>query len=352
MDAEPLPPPSTAERYEVRISDPGEVAAALPYLLGFRPRESIVLLCLGGATSNRVGLTVRAGLPPPGFEHAAARELVRRVVTDDPVAVLVAVVSEADDAGEAGLPHRPLVHAVVLALDAAGLAARDALLVRSGRWWSYDCPHPCCATGAGTPLPGGVSELAAASVAAGQVVAEDRADLAARIAPDPSAGMRETLERVGTACAGAVAGRGLVAAESWPAVQAAVARLRAPSAPRLSDDEVARLLWGLHDRAVRDRALGLALGPDAPAAEQLWTGCTRRGCSPLVAAPATLLAVCAWLRGDGAMAGVALDRALDADPGYRFARQLQRALDDCLPPAAIRAVIAGTLEQLEELTGA
>ena len=30
--------------YEVRISDPGEVAAALPHLLGFRPEESVVVV--------------------------------------------------------------------------------------------------------------------------------------------------------------------------------------------------------------------------------------------------------------------------------------------------------------------
>ena len=51
--------------YEVRISDPGEVAAALPHLLGFRPEESVVVVGLGGPSGGRVGLTVRADLPPP-----------------------------------------------------------------------------------------------------------------------------------------------------------------------------------------------------------------------------------------------------------------------------------------------
>jgi hypothetical protein len=359
MDAEPLPrrlPAPAAEPYQVRISDPGELAAALPHLLGFRPRESIVVVGLGGSSGFRVGLTVRADLPPPRQRQAAARDLVRRLVSDGPTAALVAVVSEAADLGGPmpDLPHRSLVHALVLALDAAGLAVRDALLVRSGRWWSYDCPQPCCAPGAGTPLPGGVSALAAASVAAGVVVADDRADLAARIAPDPSAAMPEVIERVGSACAGALAVRGsdAVAAESWRAVRAAVARMRSRPAPRLSDDEVARLLWGLHDRTVRDRALGLALQPDPAAVEQLWTECTRRARSPLVAAPATLLAVTACLRGDGAMAGAALERALDCDPRYRLARQLATALAACVPPADIRAVVAGALEELGDPAGA
>ena len=73
-------------------------------------------------------------------------------------------------------------------------------------------------------------------------------------------------------------------------------------------------------------------GADAPAAEILWTECTRRAPAPLDAAPATLLAVSAWLRGDGAMANVALARALAGEPGYALARLLAQALAACVPP--------------------
>ena len=335
----------------VRVSEPGEVAAALPYLIGFRPRESVVLVALGGASGSRLGLSVRADLPPPEARPAVAGDLVRRVVTGNPNSVLVFVVSEAADPGgpEPDLPHRGLVREVVLALGDRGLGARDVLLVRGGRWWSYDCPQPCCAPGAGTPLPGGVSELEAASVLAGQVVADDRAELAARIEPDGrgSPAMRDALERVGPGVADAVEARGRdeVATESWHLLLAAVGRMRSRTAARLSDDEVARLLWGLHDRWVRDRALRLALGPDAAAAERLWTECTRRVGSPLTASTATLLAVSAWLRGDGAMAGIALERALADDPTYRFAHLLAQGLAACLPPAEIRALIVDTLDE-------
>ena len=81
----------------VRISDPGEIAASLPQLLGFRPRESVVLVGLGGPSGSRVGLTVRADIPPAGDAGALARMLADRVCTDRPRAVLLAVVSEAAD---------------------------------------------------------------------------------------------------------------------------------------------------------------------------------------------------------------------------------------------------------------
>jgi hypothetical protein len=359
---DPQPPPGSPclddERPAVRISDPGEVAAALPHLLGFRPRESIVLLALGGRSGSRLEVSARGDIPPPGERATLARELVTRVVPANPTSVLVLVASEAVDAGGrgGGLPHRDLVHEVIAALADRGLGARDVLLVRGGRWWSYDCPQPCCAPGAGTPIPGGVSELAAASVLAGQVVVDDRAELCARIEPDPrrSTAMAEALERLGLGFAEEIRSRGwaAVAEESWHAVLAALGRMRARSGARLSDDEVARLLWGLCDVSVRDRAFRPALGPDAAAAERLWTECTRRGAPPFTAAPATLLAVSAWLRGDGALAGIALERALGDDPEYGLAQQLAGALSAGVPPAQLRTLVADTLDEMGEPSGA
>jgi hypothetical protein len=186
-----LPPPAPG-RTTVRLSDPGELAAGLPSLIGFRPRESLVLVTLAGETGGRVGMTVRVDIPPRAHDPAVARALAEAVAREAPAAAFVAVVSEAPDepllpagwggGGAPDLPHRPLLREVVLALDSGGTAVRESLLVRSGRWWSYECPHACCAPGAGTPLPAGPGQLEVASVVAGQVVAEDRSALAARIA--------------------------------------------------------------------------------------------------------------------------------------------------------------------------
>ncbi|TFV62682.1 UNVERIFIED_ORG: DUF4192 domain-containing protein [Bacillus sp. AZ43] len=336
----------------VRLDGAGEFAEALPHLLGFRPRESVVLVGLSGP-GGRVGLTIRADLPAVDDTAALAAALTRKLLTDAPDAVLVAVVSEEPDAGPAGLPHRALPHAVVVALAAHDVPVREAVLVRSGRWWSYDCPAPCCAPGAGTPLPSGVSALAAASVAGGVVVASGREALAARIAPWPArarAAMATACAAVGVACAREIDERGWDAAaeESWAAVVAALARSRPGASGTLPDAELARVLWALRDRGVRDRALGLALGGDAAAAEQLWTECTRRAPAPLHAAPATLLAVSAWLRGDGAMAQIALDRALDGAPDYALAHLLSQALDGCVRPAELRELIAAAVAAGED----
>src|SRR5439155_981162 len=56
---------------------------------------------------------------------------------------------------------------------------------------------------------------------------------------------------------------------------------------------------------------------------------------------AALLAVSALLRGDGALANVALERALGADPGHRLARSLRQALDGGWGPREIRSWLEG-----------
>jgi hypothetical protein len=278
---------------------------------------------------------------------------------------VVVVVSEASDVVEAlpgqpaergvlALPHRDLVHDHVTALAVLGLPVADALLVRGGRWWSYDCPMTCCGPDGGAPLPE-VGELAAASIAGGVVVEPDRAALAGRIAPlgtGAMAAMAAETERAGIRLTRASpADRARAAARSWQAVRGAVRRCRpggASAARPLPDRDVARVLWALADVRVRDRALGLALGPDAAAAEVLWTECTRRAPTPLGAAPATLLAVSAWLRGDGAMANVALERALAHRPDYSLADLLAQGLAACLPPADLRVMIGAAVATLDE----
>ncbi|TQN42267.1 uncharacterized protein DUF4192 [Blastococcus colisei] len=337
-------------RIDVRLSDLGELAASIPHLLGFVPHESVVLVSLTGPSGSRVGLTMRADIPPPEYGRALAADLAQKVLTDRPRGVIVAVCSEAPDPGDGTLPHQQVVGDVLVALAAHAVPVPDVLLVRAGRWWSYDCPDPCCAPGGGTPLPAGVTELEVAAVATGVVVEPDRSALAARIGPpgalDRSA-MAAACAQAAGECADAIIERGwdAVAEESWTAVLDALARSR-PGAPtaaaRLTDREVARLLWGLRDGDVRDRALGLALGADAPAAEQLWTECTRRAPAPLDAAPATLLAVSSWLRGDGAMADIALTRALAGAPDYALARLLAQALAACMRPAELRDLIRRT----------
>jgi hypothetical protein len=106
-----------------------------------------------------------------------------------------------------------------------------------------------------------------------------------------------------------------------------------PPARRPSDDEIAWLTVLLDHLAVRDAAWRRITGDDWELA--FWSDVTRRAVPDLVAAPASLLAFAAWLAGHGALANVALDRALAQRPDYGMARLLRDALDRGVSPAVL-----------------
>jgi hypothetical protein len=74
----------------------------------------------------------------------------------------------------------------------------------------------------------------------------------------------------------------------------------------------------------------------ADAHRRLWTDVTRRAQPGYVAAPASLLAFVAWQSGDGALANVALDRALADEPQYSMALLLRQVITAGTPPSLAR----------------
>ena len=69
---------------------------------------------------------------------------------------------------------------------------------------------------------------------------------------------------------------------------------------------------------------------------RLWTDLTRRARPGYVAPAASLLAFAAWQCGNGALANIALERALADDPRYSMARLLRGVLDAAVPPRLAR----------------
>jgi hypothetical protein len=67
----------------------------------------------------------------------------------------------------------------------------------------------------------------------------------------------------------------------------------------------------------------------------LWTDVLRRAERDLAAAPASLLAFAAWRNGHGALASVALERALGADPAYPMALLLDEMLQEGISPSTL-----------------
>jgi hypothetical protein len=129
--------------------------------------------------------------------------------------------------------------------------------------------------------------------------------------------------------------RRLIASAGLDAVAKAIDEYREGNGPA-TDLEAAWLTVVLRDLRVRDDAWARMDSDHRPAHLRLWTDLTRRARPGYVPAPASLLAFVAWQAGDGALANVALDRALADNPRYSMALLLREALDSGAPPSMAR----------------
>jgi hypothetical protein len=135
-------------------------------------------------------------------------------------------------------------------------------------------------------------------------------------------------------------------AEATPLIEDLLHRARSDGTEP-TDDEVAYLALLLMDTRIRDAAW-VRIDPDRPDADlRLWRDMVRR-VDPQYAAPvACLMAYAAFMDGDGPLANIALDRAVEADPDYSLAGLLRGVIQASLPPEKARLSL--TAEELDEL---
>jgi hypothetical protein len=291
----------------ITCNSPAEAVAVVPYLLGFHPAESLVVL---GLIDRTVDFTVRYDLPPPdctdfsGVATLIARQGIERVLI-------------------LGYGPPDLVTATLDGVRGALAFARvkvdDMIRVADGRWWSYEG-----GPADGTPCAPG---LAAQAVYHGMVALPDRKALMAKVSPVEGAERAEmtaATERARRRARDEMTGD----VERWVRSAAREAVRRAERAARdgqqLSADEVAWLGVLLVSPVVLEH-VAERTGPDHWRV-RLWTDVVRRVDPMLAPGPACLLAYAAWQAGDGALARVAVDRALREDPLHRLAGTLDRLL--------------------------
>lgn len=330
----------------IRLRGAGDLVAALPVLLGFHPRESLVLVGTGGRTGSRIGLTVRIDLPPPDAVADVCADAVATLVTDRPAGAVVVVVGGGP---EPGGPHRSDVASTVQSvLVGAGVEPR-ALVWAAGtgggdRWVCFDLPGQRCGCCGAVPDPA-ATPVAAAAARRGTVVLPDRAALGDVLAVDDEAALRRRAGLRATALqrAGARAAAGVDPGPDRTGEHLALLGRCLEDAAHcrlvVDDGTVLGFCAAFDVPAVRDAAVRLCLGPDAPHAEQLWAALSRAMPAPESADPAALFAVCALLRGDGALAGIAVDRALESFPAHRMAGIVDAMLRSAAGPAPLRRLL-------------
>ena len=314
------------------VSSPAELIAAVPYLLGFHPAESVAIVALRG---TRIVFAARYDLPAVDLPAAAGRQSAVEVAT---------VVAGQGVTGVTVLGYgerarvTPTVLRVADALERAGVTVLDQLRVADGRFWSFLCTDPECCPDAGRPCLPADSAIAAAATYAGAVALPDRAALCAQLEPAPGPGRREALARaearLAELCEREPRESGFlrrVRRAGRSVIRTAERRYR--SGQRLTDDEVAWLGALLVHIPVRDFAW------ERTGAEQwwvdLWLDVLRRVEPVCVPGPACLLGFAAWRCGNGPLARVAIDRALAHQPGYEMAKLLSELLQLGVHPQAV-----------------
>ena len=317
----------------IKLTSPRELLAVVPYLLGFTPANSVVTMCL---SNNKLGLTQRLDLPRPLDVHDVAKALLPTLVAEKPDSVIL--VGYEDHAGDS----LPALEALTQALHSHAVQVHDRLVVRDGRWRSFDCHNPSCCPpeGSTVPEPADVPGVISEFVGQGVSPHPDRESLARQVEPGPQA-----------ATVAAVI-RSLERAGDWPAVPRAELfavwpRILDPDAPDIASEDAALAAMSLLDIEIRDALVAwfcpgtLDLKELSEDIQELFSGLDsalqREDIDPASTAAqngiqARLIALCAmlpddsatpalsvlasftWWRGDGALARVALARALRCDP--------------------------------------
>ncbi|GAA4007265.1 DUF4192 domain-containing protein [Allokutzneria multivorans] len=347
-------PSTTALSGTTRLHDIADLVAAVPHLLGFHPTESLVLVCLTRRKKRtRVGLALRVDLPAVADRQAVAAQLLAPVLGHGATRIVAVVVCPAKPGPwPAELPHAGLIAELDEAFAAAEIRVRHAVwaesIVDGAAWRCYD--EPDCG---GTLTDPATNPVAAATTLAGNVTFASREEMRALLDPDPP----DALARRTALIDALLDGSAGVTPPGFDGPEAALRTVHdtieatAEHRLQLSDEDVALLAMGLAHHSVRDACLATVLGDRAEAAERLWLELTRAVPGPERAEPAALLAYASYLRGDGALASMALEVAETADGSHRLTRLLRVALDTGLPPDQVGLLALDGVAQHQRLMG-
>lgn len=333
------------------LHGPGDLIAALPSLLGYTPRESVVVVAIGAVDELVAVLRVdRTELlredRAAGVGRSIAAQLVRAGAR---LAVMISYTEE-----DVRLSC-PAIDALRPALEGA-VEEAEGWAIRDGRFFAPGCARESCCPAEGRVVPAAPHDIGLRP----RVRTGSHGDLAA--APDAAyhadEAARRRVARAGDRWWDRREGDPHAwreeAFRSWCAAVEGIADDAIPA-----DPEAGRLVASLQDRRVRDavlvsllpgwgelaplvlagsadeqvaRALGVLLSPgegcppERDTVEPVWDLCgslIARARANRRAPMLTLCAVIAWWEGDESSCRALLNRAHASEPGYRLAGLLE-----------------------------
>ena len=301
----------------ITVSNLADLLGVLGALFGFHVEDSLVAITVS-PEHNEIGFRLRVDLPAVSDARLCAQVVVNHLVQNDTTHVVLAVVGR----------NQAIVQPLLSALHAE-CRDHEIDVITSGwgdgeRCWSFDISaHQLTEPIAYNAR---TSDLMLQAIIAGVRVHDSRADYANQVAPPT--GRARALAEERQRNAERLIGSNLEDDEQ--AIGQARHLRRLGSA--ISGELISELCVWLTNTRARD---ALWLGMDRDSADvdlAFWSKVAKNVVPPHETNPIMLLSFSAWMRGDGALARIAIERALRSDPEHRASQLLARALDCGLAP--------------------
>jgi hypothetical protein len=314
------------------LTSPHDLLAAIPFLIGYHPENSLVLVAL---KDDSVGMAMRVDMPtdiaPESYDLLASH--FQREAAD--AALIVAYVDSQSD------PEAVLINTSA-ALLRAGISIKESLIVSDGRYRSMLCHDSECCSPLGSPIPDiDSSRIAAEHVIAGHPMPfANVSGLVQSIAALPSAMEESWQSEVRTFWIESDSENLIDLQRDGATAVIDLAGEYAQGRGAEDRELVARVIGRISDIQVRDYALGSHNEETADAYWQMWRELLLIAPRGFVAPIASIFAALAYERGEGALAHKALDRALADDERYSLALLLRRVFTAGWPPQSFSAMRA------------
>jgi hypothetical protein len=323
----------------IRVSSPGDLVEAVPYLLGFHPAESLVVIGFRTpdpvAPVQRVTVAARADLGRDGLEPLTTVPLIdalRNSGTDAAVAILMTAEVDGDPRTDQRLTAAS--ENLTVLFERAELRLLDTLVATDARWWSMVCDKPECCPPQGSLRSETTSLVAAEATYAGLVALPDRQSMVAALDGDSEerrSPLEPALQRAERRLSEAIAGDGAARVHRREVNALIKAAQECHYGTRLTRRRVLRCGAALRDIEIRD-AIWLAIDNRSLEPARLMSQLHSQLPRPWDAAPMFLFGWQQWRDGNGTLATIAGERALTSDPAYSAASLLIDAVQAGLDP--------------------
>ncbi|MEI9907142.1 MAG: DUF4192 domain-containing protein [Actinomycetota bacterium] len=313
------------------LTSPHDLLAAIPFLVGYHPKESLVLVSL---KNDAVGMAMRVDYPRSVEGLSVSLEILVGHLSREGAdgALIVAYMPDGRDDGV------DILQSLNKSLEEAKIIVHESIVIWQNKWRSLLCADQLCCPPEGRELP----ELETSRIAVEQV---------ANGHPMPFGNAEELTESISSLPLAedvnfSAEVRSFYLDENsddLPNLQRKAAVGVIDLASRFISGSIgkdfaldqslsAAVIGRMTDIHVRDFALGSHAEATADIYWSMWRYLARIAPAGFVAPVASLLAALSYEKGDGALAHRALDRALSDDPTYSLALLLRRVFSAGWPP--------------------